>query len=76
MMALSAAADRSDMARPHAGGLLQQPDAADSSTQDSTLIALPPTGTTNLFASTGRQHDDLDLALRSLVDEGLEFLSS
>jgi subtilase family serine protease len=49
---------------------------AESSTPASLLMALPPTGPTSPFVTTGHRHGRLDLALGSLVDEDLAFLTS
>jgi subtilase family serine protease len=50
--------------------------SVETSTKDSLLIALPPTGPTSPVASIGHRHDHRDLALESLLVEDLEFLMS
>jgi subtilase family serine protease len=66
-------AGRSAHARPEVRGLVSS-HVTDPATQESILIALPPTDSTSPVATIGHRHDRHDLALGSLVDGDLEFL--
>jgi subtilase family serine protease len=55
---------------------LVQLDVAETGSQPSILIALPPTGAASPFPTSGHRHDRVDLALGSLMDDDLEFLKS